>query len=157
MLILETPRARAKAIAATAARLHGVRPEEVFGRSRSKRCVQARAQVAKELRYGMGWTYPHIGRFLQRDHTSVMSMLGRLAKNVKRRRRRSMTIPTVPIARADLVAVSPDYADAVKALRRIATDIGFGDAYDAAYDKVREEALKAEIVRLRHARAAATC
>lgn len=86
MLSAETPRDRARKIAATAASMYGVTPDDVFGRSRRKPCVQARAQVARELRDGMGWSYPHIGRFLHRDHTSVMWMLGRLAKNEKRRR-----------------------------------------------------------------------
>lgn len=85
--VMETPRARARKIASVATSMYGVTIDEVFGRSRRKSCVQARAHVARELR-GMGWSYPRIARFLHRDHTTILSLLGRLARNTEYGRRR---------------------------------------------------------------------
>lgn len=54
------------------------------------------------------------------------------------------TIPTIPVARRNLASISPAYRDAVKALERVAKEIGFGKEYDDAFSVVQREARKAE-------------
>ena len=60
-----------------------------------------------------------------------------------------MIIPTIPVARQNLASISPAYRDAVKALERVAKEIGFGKEYDAAFERVQQEARGAEILAAR--------
>lgn len=57
------------------------------------------------------------------------------------------TIPPIPVARPDLAAVSLAYAEAVKALERVARETGFGEAYNAAFSLVQREARKATMLK----------
>ena len=50
---------------------HDLAPEAIRGPRRFKRFVIAR-QEAFAVMHAAGWSYPNIGRFFQRDHTSVL-------------------------------------------------------------------------------------
>jgi predicted transcriptional regulator len=54
----------------------GVVPREFESRMRERRVVRARAMVARYLR-ARGWSYPRIGKFMGRDHSTVMSVIGK--------------------------------------------------------------------------------
>lgn len=47
---------------------------EMLGRGRAHRLVRARAILAHELR-ARGWSFPRIGRTINRDHTSVINLI----------------------------------------------------------------------------------
>lgn len=49
--------------------------DQLVARDNRPLMVEARRIVARFLRQ-RGWSYPAIGRYLQRDHTTVMSLLG---------------------------------------------------------------------------------
>lgn len=77
-----TPRQRTieqcKAIAARHRTIVTNRPltlKDIRGPLRWKEIVKARAEVAKFLREERGWSFPQIGQFLDRDHTSIMHLL----------------------------------------------------------------------------------
>lgn len=63
---------------AAACRRLGVSPARLRSPRRDTRAVDARCVVAKLLRDG-GWglSLPEIGRLLNRDHTTVINLLGR--------------------------------------------------------------------------------
>lgn len=46
--------------------------EDVMGRTRVAYIVACRADVMRRLRLDCKWSYPRIGAFLQRDHTTVL-------------------------------------------------------------------------------------
>jgi len=54
----------------------GLTVEDVQKHDRRPRMVQARREIAHYLR-GHHWSTPAIGRFLGRDHTTVLHLLGR--------------------------------------------------------------------------------
>lgn len=53
----------------------GVTAEDVFSRAKSKTIARARAAAMREARAKYGFSYPELGRFFGRDHTSVMYAL----------------------------------------------------------------------------------
>ena len=57
-----------------AARDHGVLIEELVGRSHSRRLVEVRRAFAKTARE-CGYSFPTIGRALNRHHTTVMNLV----------------------------------------------------------------------------------
>lgn len=52
--------------------MHGVVLNEVFSKGRDSQVAAARHDIMLYLREVMQWSYPRIGKFLDRDHTSVM-------------------------------------------------------------------------------------
>lgn len=61
--------------------------QELTGDGRQQRLIIARREVAEELSR-RGWSTPQIGRCLNRDHSSIVYLLGRRANNEKRRKAR---------------------------------------------------------------------
>lgn len=47
----------------------------ILSKSRSQRIVLARAQIAKILHNNMGFSYPEIGKFLERDQASIRNLV----------------------------------------------------------------------------------
>lgn len=66
---------------------HGALVSEMFSRCRSKHIVTARVEAWLYLR-NHGWSYPSIGRLFDRDHTTVIQVLGDRGKRA--------AVPTVP-------------------------------------------------------------
>lgn len=60
----------------------GLAPERILGSSRDAETVRARRLLAHDLRK-MGYSYPEIGRFMGRHHTTIIH----LVKNLPRRER----------------------------------------------------------------------
>ena len=57
------------------AQAHHIRPEEITGPTRPRHIVDARREVAKQLR-ALDWSFPRIARvFNFKCHTSVMNLL----------------------------------------------------------------------------------
>jgi chromosomal replication initiation ATPase DnaA len=69
---LRTRYAEAVEIRKRIARKHGVSVEELVGRSCLRHVVEARRELYCALR-ARKWSYPAIGRFCGRDHTTVMA------------------------------------------------------------------------------------
>lgn len=68
----ESRRERMRAILAEVADKHGVTPEAIQGRSCAREVSNARQEAMHRL-YDLGWlSTPHIGRFLNRDHSTVV-------------------------------------------------------------------------------------
>ena len=53
---------------------YGIQLMEITGASKRHECVQARRIVCKVL-FQLGWSYSRIGRNMDRDHTSVRSLI----------------------------------------------------------------------------------
>lgn len=67
------------------AKEYRVTPEAILGRSRLAHIARARLAVYRELRTKGGWSFPEIGHFMNRDHTTVMA--GLLSRDERRARR----------------------------------------------------------------------
>lgn len=67
-----TPRERIHALASS----YGYTMEEIRGHSRVKPLVDARSFIARRLRQE-GRSLPHIGRTLNRDHSSIHNLINR--------------------------------------------------------------------------------
>lgn len=67
---------RIKAVISEAAERNCTTPEAVVGLSQFSNIVQARTDVSKTLRE-MKFSYSVIGRFLNRDHSSVYHLVDR--------------------------------------------------------------------------------
>lgn len=52
-----------------------VQKDELLSTKRYKRLVYIRTAISKKLRE-QGWSYPRIGKLLNRHHTSIMHLLG---------------------------------------------------------------------------------
>lgn len=61
-----------EAVIGEMARIHGLLPEDLSGRSRRRQFVEARQQAMWLARWVLGLSYPAIGRALGRDHSTVM-------------------------------------------------------------------------------------
>lgn len=55
-------------------RREGINPSAVLGDRKDRFAAAPRATLAKALR-GLGYSYPVIGRWLGRDHSTVMTMV----------------------------------------------------------------------------------
>lgn len=67
-----TARDIAKAVVAEVCDKHNVAVNDVMSLRRSKSIVAARHEVCWRLREETNWSMPQIGRFMGRDHTSVL-------------------------------------------------------------------------------------
>ncbi|MBV7408189.1 helix-turn-helix domain-containing protein [Maritimibacter sp. DP1N21-5] len=59
-------------VVAVVARRHGLSPAAILGPNRCRPLVLARQEAMYLLRHVLDWSYPRVGRFVRRDHTSVM-------------------------------------------------------------------------------------
>lgn len=67
-----TPRQLARAIIQETADKHGVSVEMLMSQRRDNKTVVARHELYWRMRSQTNWSLPQIGRFLDRDHTSVL-------------------------------------------------------------------------------------
>ncbi len=80
------------AIKAAAAK-HGISVDEMRGKQRFAKCCAARYDAYRALD-ALGWTSGQIGKFFNRDHTTVLHVLGRTERGSNaepRHRRQGMT------------------------------------------------------------------
>lgn len=78
--------------------IYGVDPEAIVGRSRSATVVRARVCAYRMLRR-LGWSFPEIGRLVNRDHSSVLQTLKHHDGRV---RARSFSAPEITAEALDL-------------------------------------------------------
>jgi chromosomal replication initiation ATPase DnaA len=71
-------RERANRTIEAAARIAGVEPIAILGRSRKTEIVYGRQLAAYGLRRGVGLSYPKIGRLLNRDHSTIIHSVRKL-------------------------------------------------------------------------------
>lgn len=57
----------------------GVKLSEVFSRDRMAHVSDARGEMMLVMREQLGWSYPALGKFWGRDHTTVMSVTRKAA------------------------------------------------------------------------------
>ena len=62
------------------AQKYGLTADHITGKSRDKWIVKARREVCEEL-YAKGMSSKTIGNFLNRNHTSILYLLGKLSRN----------------------------------------------------------------------------
>ena len=55
---------------------HNTTWEALVGPGRFRPLVEARREISRKLHTEKGWAFAQIGRFLNRDHTSIMNLLG---------------------------------------------------------------------------------
>lgn len=53
----------------------GVPVDEILSKNRGRRVVEARAQVAHILRVYLKFSYPEIGRFLEKDSSTAIHLV----------------------------------------------------------------------------------
>jgi chromosomal replication initiation ATPase DnaA len=71
---LPTPRQSARELAARIAEDHGLTIENMLGPGRFKHLAEARADLYRALRAPpYSWSYPAIGRLVNRDHTTIIA------------------------------------------------------------------------------------
>jgi chromosomal replication initiation ATPase DnaA len=74
---LEKPvRRPARTIAVEIASRHGVRVQDMLGRSRQRHLVAPRTDLYVALR-AQGWSYPAIGEFVGRHYTTIIYAVSR--------------------------------------------------------------------------------
>lgn len=66
------PRPTMRQIARRTAERHGVSLDDMMGLSRRPRIAQARQEAMHEIRQATTFSLPQIGRFFNRDHTTVI-------------------------------------------------------------------------------------
>lgn len=72
-----TPRQRTMKDVEAVARIYRIDMVELMGHSRRNTAVKARQAVMWMLRYSKAWSFPAIGRFMNRDHSTVVFGIGR--------------------------------------------------------------------------------
>lgn len=73
----------ARTEAERAGAFYGLTADEVLAKDRSKSRFEARAITAWVLRCRFGFSYPELGRFLGRDHTTIMSAIQRVERELR--------------------------------------------------------------------------
>lgn len=81
---METPSERIERIMSDIAALHYVTLEDVRGPGKHRQIITARRAICKKL-HEMGLPSTVIGTKINRDHTSVLNMLGGLKRNRKKK------------------------------------------------------------------------
>ena len=61
------------------AKKHGISVKDMIGKGRHRHLCAARVELYRALR-DQGWSYPAIGRFVHRDHTTVIMALAPIEK-----------------------------------------------------------------------------
>ena len=54
---------------------HRIHPDEITGKRRFHYIVRARIEAYQRCRRELGMSYPALGRFFNRDHSTVVKML----------------------------------------------------------------------------------
>lgn len=80
-----TPRDRTKALIRLIAEDYGLTLEDILGPDRRQRIAHPRQHVMWSLRR-MGFSYPHIGQILGRDHSTVVAGVRRHEERMARQR-----------------------------------------------------------------------
>ncbi len=75
----------AQSEAARIGAMYGFTGDEVLEHRRSKSLDEARAITAWVLRQRFGFSYPELGKFLGRDHTSIISAVKRVERELRER------------------------------------------------------------------------
>lgn len=70
----------AEKILSMVAHRYGLTVDDVLGSKRSKEFVAARWETAYVLRTHLAWTYPRIGHFMGKDHTTIIHALQKFKK-----------------------------------------------------------------------------
>lgn len=60
---------------------HGVCSSHIMGEFRDRPSLNARRAAMKVIRDSLNWSTTDIGKFFDRDHTTVLHALGMLARN----------------------------------------------------------------------------
>ena len=60
------------------AREHGIKSEDLLGRSRRMMYVRPRHFAMFRIREELGWSYPRIAKFFGKDHSSIFYALKKL-------------------------------------------------------------------------------
>ncbi len=71
------------AIADEVAAKHRMAVTDITGPSRVKAVFWARAELAYRLRMELQWSFPRIGRLLNRDHTTALYQVRQYAKKIE--------------------------------------------------------------------------
>lgn len=92
-----TPASRTKWVIESICYFHGLSIDDVLGRSSVKRVVSQRRVMIYELRL-RGWSYPKIGKYLGKDHSTIMHSLRTMSSEDKEKidRRAGMLDPADP-------------------------------------------------------------
>ena len=75
-----TPREERMAIIKGVAKRHGITVKQIMGRSTYTEIVEARHHAMRIIHAVYGDSSTRIGRLFNRDHTTVLAALGRIAK-----------------------------------------------------------------------------
>lgn len=59
----------------------GIRPDTIYGDSRTPCVCRARAEAAFRMRNELRLSFPEIGRYLDRHHTTIMAMIAKFDPN----------------------------------------------------------------------------
>jgi chromosomal replication initiation ATPase DnaA len=78
-----TPAQENEAIIKKIAREWNLTVETIRGKSRDRYAYEARKEIAQAL-YDRGLSTVQIGRYINREHTTILNMLGRLSRHKKR-------------------------------------------------------------------------
>jgi len=71
---MQTPRAIAQKIMTDVCARHDMAVEHVMSLRRNPNYVEARSEIAWTIREQCNWSYPHIGRFLGRNHSTAIRL-----------------------------------------------------------------------------------
>jgi chromosomal replication initiation ATPase DnaA len=82
--VTPTPREKNMAYIAEVAARHQTTAAAVLGESRARYVVDARREIAMHL-HGQGLSSVQIGRLMNRDHTSILNLLGATKSNRRKR------------------------------------------------------------------------
>jgi chromosomal replication initiation ATPase DnaA len=65
-------------------RVTGVNPADIIGPSKTQRTFRARQFVSAILRKEHGWSYPRIGRLLNRHHSTIIECVRAYERSVSK-------------------------------------------------------------------------
>lgn len=87
------------------AKMFGVTPKDLMGMGRANEVIQARFALCAALRM-RGWSYPRIGAFMRRDHTTIMHAVKRAEYIMERSREYEEKVETLSMWQPEIVKVS---------------------------------------------------
>lgn len=61
---------------------HQIHPTAIYGQALAHHVIRARDQAVFEIRQATGWSWPTIGRFFNRDHSTVLGAARRHEKRM---------------------------------------------------------------------------
>ena len=69
-------------VVASTAYFYGIRDADILGKSQSRECAHPRQIAMYFCREKLSWPYTKIGKFFQRDHSTVITSVKQIQKNV---------------------------------------------------------------------------